>query len=341
MHNTDIDACLHILDQFPNLIWCSGTDGKHSFFNKSWLKFTGRSIEQELGDGWIQGIHPDDIEACITTYTNAFKEQKTFEMEYRLRHCSGEYRWIRDCGSPIYGQDGSFEGFIGSCYDMHEEKSLNDRLNALSQEYETIFNTTQDPMALMDVDDMENFTFRRASKAHERYTGLACESIKGLSPREVFGEKAGSLLEAGYRRCLKEKSVVSIEEKVNIGSDEIIWHTVLSPIVKSGKVVNIVVARRDITELKLAEAALREKEEQYRSFIENNHSVMLLIEPKTGRIVSANPAACKFYGYTVDEITNMKISQINILPEEQLKKELELSRSEKGRQSFFSHRLAS
>lgn len=331
---------LKMFDQFPNLIWRSGIDAKCNFFNKCWLEFTGRSIDQEMGDGWTQGVHPDDLEACFNKYMQAFKEQKSFEMEYRLLHQSGEYRWILDCGNPIYEANGSFAGYIGSCYDIHDAKELKDNISTLNEEYQTIFNTTQDPMFLIDIDTDGNFSYRRVSKAHEKFTGLTTDMIKGHSPKEVFGDKTGGRLEAGYMLCLKEKSVVSIEEILTFDSDESTWHTVLSPIVKDGKVINIVGARRDITDLKRIEKELSEREGQYRSLFENNHAVMMLIEPETGQIVAVNHAACKFYGYTNQELTKKKITDINMLTSEQVHKEMESARNEKKKQFFFRHRLA-
>lgn len=331
---------LKILDQFPNLIWRSGTDAKCNFFNKCWLEFTGRSMDQEMGDGWVQGVHPDDLHRCFNTYMEAFKDQKPFEMEYRLMHHSGEYRWILDCGSPNYEEDGTFAGYIGSCYDIHDEKRLKGDLSNLNQEYETIFNTTQDPMILIDVDPQGNFSYCRASKAHEKYTGIKCDMIKGHSPQEVFGEKTGSELEVGYRRCLDQKSTITFEETLAFDAVERIWHTVLSPIIHDGQVIQIVGVRRDITDSKRMEKELREREELYRSFFENNHAVMMLIEPVTGQIISVNPAACNFYGYTAETLLKMRISEINMYTREQVEKEMEAAVNEKRRQFFFRHKLA-
>ena len=81
-------------DTAPVLIWVSGRDNRLTFFNRGWFNFTGRSVTQELGDGWIAGVHPDDRERCISTYFNAFEAREDFQLEYRLRRYDGEYRWI-------------------------------------------------------------------------------------------------------------------------------------------------------------------------------------------------------------------------------------------------------
>ncbi|MBP7072021.1 MAG: PAS domain S-box protein [Clostridia bacterium] len=300
MANKNTEKYLKMLDQFPNPIWRSGIDGKCNFFNRSWLKFTGRSIDREMGDGWAKGVHPDDLDMCFNKYMQSFSRQEPFEMEYRLMHNSGEYRWILDCGSPVYEEDGTFAGYMGSCYDIHEAKMLRDKLNILNKEYETIFNTTQDPMMLIDVDIAGNFSYRSLSKAHEKVTGLTADMIIGRSPREAFGEKTGALLEADYRLCLKEKSVVSYEETLNFDSTERAWHTVLSPIIEDERVIQIVGARRDITEIKNAERALHKEKELFKVTV---HSIGdgLLTTDKEGKITLMNKIAEEITGWTMKE----------------------------------------
>jgi PAS domain S-box-containing protein len=121
-----------VADNAPSLIWMAGTDKLRIFFNKGWLDFTGRSMEQELGDGWVSGVHPDDLERCLATYSTAFDARADFEMEYRLRRFDGEYSWIVDYGVPRFESDGTFCGYIGSCVDITERKSSEASLHQLS-----------------------------------------------------------------------------------------------------------------------------------------------------------------------------------------------------------------
>ena len=107
-------------DAAPVLIWMSGVDRLCTFFNKPWLDFTGRSIEQELGNGWAEGVHQDDFKRCLEVYTSAFDARQPFVMQYRLRRNDGEYRWISDQGVPRYDPQGRFAGYIGSCVDVTE-----------------------------------------------------------------------------------------------------------------------------------------------------------------------------------------------------------------------------
>lgn len=109
-------------DTAPVMIWMSAMDKGCNYFNKPWLAFTGRLLEQELGDGWVEGVHPQDLERCLNTYGSAFDARTPFEMEYRLRRHDGDYRWIIDCGVPRTAADGTFIGYIGSCLDITDRK---------------------------------------------------------------------------------------------------------------------------------------------------------------------------------------------------------------------------
>jgi len=112
----------------PVMIWMAATDSLCTYVNQTWLKFTGRPLEAELGDAWKKGIHHEDVEACLKTYSQAFDQRQSFAMEYRVRRNDGEYRWIHDTGVPRFNADGSFAGFIGSCMDITERKLAEEAL---------------------------------------------------------------------------------------------------------------------------------------------------------------------------------------------------------------------
>jgi PAS domain S-box-containing protein len=122
-------------DTAPVLLWMSGPDALCSFFNQRWLQFTGRTLEMELGNGWAEGVHPEDFQGCLTHYMNSFVKRQEFQMEYRLRRWDGAYRWILDTGVPRYTPGGEFSGYIGSCIDVTEfKRSESERLRLLGQE---------------------------------------------------------------------------------------------------------------------------------------------------------------------------------------------------------------
>ncbi|MDZ8104122.1 MAG: ATP-binding protein [Nostoc sp. DedQUE12a] len=123
-------------DSTPTLIWMAGVDKLCNYFNKTWLDFSGRSIEEEMGNGWTQGVYSEDLQYCLDTYVNAFDARQGFQMEYRLRRFDGQYRWIFDVGVPRFTPEGDFLGYIGSCIDITERKaaeSERDRLLQLEQ----------------------------------------------------------------------------------------------------------------------------------------------------------------------------------------------------------------
>jgi len=129
---TEAEFCLTLLDEFPALIWRANLQGECDWFNTTWLDFTGRTLEQEIGNGWAEGVHPEDLGYCTDIWQKNFATQTPFVMDYRLRQHDGEYRWIRDYGRPFNDMSGEFGGYIGVCYDITETVELTAQLEYLA-----------------------------------------------------------------------------------------------------------------------------------------------------------------------------------------------------------------
>lgn len=117
-----------LIEQAPILIWRANKDGLCDYFNERWFRFRGRTIDQEYGNGWAEGVHPDDFDRCLKFYLDNFNARTVFEMEYRLQRHDGAYRWIFDRGVPYYDENLEFAGYIGSCVDVTERVDAQDAL---------------------------------------------------------------------------------------------------------------------------------------------------------------------------------------------------------------------
>lgn len=123
-----------VADSLPGLIWLAGTDKLCTWFNKAWLDFVGRTMEQEIGNGWAENVHGDDFDRCLETYVTNFDARRAFRMEYRLRYRDGSYRWVLDEGTPVFDEHGEFTGYVGSCLDIHDQKQTEEQLGQVADE---------------------------------------------------------------------------------------------------------------------------------------------------------------------------------------------------------------
>ena len=122
-----------VANQAPVMIWMAGTDRLCTYVNQPWLEFTGRALEAELGNGWVEGIHKEDQKRSFETYSQAFDKRESFAMEYRIHRHDGEYRWLHDTGVPRFNPDGSFAGYIGSCLDITDLKLAEEALASVGR----------------------------------------------------------------------------------------------------------------------------------------------------------------------------------------------------------------
>ncbi|CAG0946974.1 two-component system, NarL family, sensor histidine kinase EvgS [Anaerolineae bacterium] len=251
------DFYLRLLDKFPNPIWRAGVDGKCNYFNQAWLNFTGRTVEQEMGDGWAEGVHPEDLARCLSTYLEAFNQRQPFEMEYRIRHCDGSYHCILDRGTPFTDLNGKFDGYIGSCYDITERKRAEEQLRQSEKILRTLLNANPESLFLMDLRGTiiaANETM--ASRLGKQVDDLVSSNVYDHLPPQIVAERQ-ELVDQVIRTG---KPVRFEDSRLQRHIDNYI-HPIRDA---EGKIAQLAILGIDVTERKRAEQLLRENEERYR-----------------------------------------------------------------------------
>lgn len=208
------DEYLALLDGFPNPIWRAGLDAKCDYFNQAWLDFTGHSLTEELGNGWTRGIHPDDIDICVTTYLEAFRVRRDFSQEYRLRHRDGSYHWVADHGKPLFDLHGQFAGYIGTVYDIQQIKSAEARMEFLAH-HDPL---THLPNRMLLRDRIERALARARRDGHEAavlFIDLDRFKTVNDSLGHALGDRLLQLFAERLRSCVRETDTVG-----RVGGDE-------------------------------------------------------------------------------------------------------------------------
>jgi PAS domain S-box-containing protein len=261
-----------VADTAPVLIWMAGTDQLCTYFNKPWLDFTGRSLDLELGNGWAEGVHPEDLQKCMDTYTQAFDRREEFRIEYRLRRHDGEYRWVLDLGVPRLNQDRSFVGYIGCAVDVTERKHAEEVLRESEERFRLAaqagkmfayeWDAATDAIArspeasqILGIDDTAQITAQQTlANVHPDDRDRLTAVLAALST-----EKAD--LQVSYRMVRPDGKTIWLERTSRAHFDE------------HGKMVRIVGMVTDITERKLAEQALVLANDRLRLAMESGKSV--------------------------------------------------------------------
>jgi PAS domain S-box-containing protein len=267
-----------LADTGQALIWTSGLDGGCDYFNRPWLNFTGRTLEQELGNGWAEGVHPGDFQRCLDIYAAAFERRESFSMEYRLRHRSGEYRWILDQGTPRYDSVGNFLGYIGHCLDIHEGRQARealqeagerlrltlDAVNAGTWEWDLVNDAniwSPEACRLYDLDPAEH------ESSYENWLHSVHPEDRERAAGEVMAAAAAG-------------ESIAVEYRVNTRDGSPRWLLSRGRPQKDargrvGRYLGIVL---DITERKRSELALAERGEQLRLFVEHAPAAIAMFD---------------------------------------------------------------
>src|SRR6266446_1897342 len=288
----------------PVMIWMSGPDKLCTFFNKGWLDFTGRTMEQELGKGWTEGVHADDLDHCLDVYGNSFDARQPFTMEYRLRRSDGEYRWVLDTGTPRFAADGAFLGYIGSCIDITELISKEQALRESRERVDLAANAARLVVWTWDIpaDQVWLSDKDRALFGFSQGEKLNAERVRSLvhpEDRQLVGQlvenslTTGEEIEGEYRVVLGDGKVRWVTRRGRVEFDA---HG--KPVLERGILM-------DITERKQAE-------EKFRLVVEASPNGIILVD-KEGRIVLVNSQTEKLFGYSLSELIGHPIE--TLIPE--------------------------
>ena len=248
-------------DTAPVLMWRGGADRRCDFFNRPWLEFTGRALERELGSGWLEGVHPEDVESCLQSYRSSFNLRQAFQMEYRLRRADGVFRWLLDTGVPVYRSDGSFVGYVGSGFDITDRKASEDALRESQQRYAMA--STAGAVGVWDW----NF------ETNQLFVDARLKSLLGFEDTEIstLPEDWGSRVHpedlpsaaSGVQACIEGATdVYEIEHRMVHKNGSSRWFLSRGSAVRAadGTLVRLIGTKVDITERKRAEERLRENE---------------------------------------------------------------------------------
>ena len=288
-------------DTAPVLLWMAGPDQRCSFFNKSWLEFTGRSIEEELGEGWTRGIHPDDRTKAVEAYNTAFTARREFKIEYRFKRHDGEYRWLVNTGLPRWLADGSFAGYLGSCLDFTEHRQVEDSLRASE---EALRHSEERYRTL--IEQMPDGLYRSTPDGKYVDVNSALVKILGYDSRE-------NLLQVDIKSQIyfdnreREEAMAAAKQPSNDGvvilrhrrkDGQEVWLEDHGRFITdaNGTVIYQEGILRDVTARKLAEDALRQSEERYRTLIERLSDGVYRSTPD-GKFIEVNPAMVRMLGY--------------------------------------------
>jgi PAS domain S-box-containing protein len=246
----------------PVMIWMSGPDKLCTFFNKGWLDFTGRTLGQDLGNGWTEGVHPEDFDRCMEVYTHSLDALQEFTMEYRLRRYDGEYSWVLDHGVPRFESDGTFVGYIGTAIDISESKRVEETLEKERRFLRQVIDI--DPNFIFAKDREGRFTLVNRAVADAYGTtveGLIGKTDADFNPKqeeiEFFHRMDLEVIDTLKERFIPEERLTDAQGKVR-------WlQTVKRPIIdEDGSANQVLGASTDITQRKNAESELQRNRQE-------------------------------------------------------------------------------
>ena len=312
------------------LIWTSGTDKLCNYFNEPWLAFTGRTLQQELGNGWAEGVHPEDLARCLDIYLKAFDHHESFSMDYRLRHASGDYRWILEKGTPRHDSKGTFLGYIGHCLDITrsvaDAEQLQLQMTELQLRGEGLRRSWIELEAeraryynLYDLAPVGYCTLNEQGLILE--SNLSVAVLLGMRRKDLINRPLSEfILEEDrviyfqhHEQALKTSLAAAWEQRMVDRHGTEFWaQCTATAALGADDSPGLRFVLSDITQRKLAELALQEREEQYR-VLTNAAPDAIVTCDRTGRIVNWNRSAEVIFGYSEAEILGEPL--LRLIPE--------------------------
>ncbi|MEI8273532.1 MAG: PAS domain S-box protein [Paludibacter sp.] len=263
------EAQYHALaDNGMALIWTSDTNKLCTYFNKPWLKFTGRKLEQELGNGWAEGVHPADFDRCLETYLTAFDKREAFSMEYRLKHVSGEYRWLIDMGTPNYNSLGEFTGYIGQCFDIQDIKNSENEVLRVNKHFQAIIEKSPDGFVLLNSNGM----FQYASPSALKMFGYELDELISMHPNELTHPDDLAMVLGHLTKMFEDSTYVPIiEYRFKRKNGDWLWiESTFSNLLADQNMEVILINFRNINDRKIAEEKILKNKELLNILLKNN-----------------------------------------------------------------------
>lgn len=253
-----------ILDQIPTPIWRAGSDFLCDYVNRAWLNFTGGTLDQELGRGWLESVHPDDRDRALAVVFDGFHKRVPFTVEFRVRRYDGMYRWVVSTGDVSVDPDGSFSGYIGSCFDIHERKQAEEELRQAKEHIDAVVSNA--PITIFVVDREGVFTLSEG--AGLKAVGLKPGENVGVSALDLYAslpviEQTGNVTTGGdmIRRVLAGETITGITEL----RGRYFENRFVPFRGADGDVIGLVGVATDVTARRQAEAALAEDRSRLQS----------------------------------------------------------------------------
>ncbi|WP_462255134.1 PAS domain S-box protein [Ferruginibacter sp.] len=326
----------NVANSAPVFIWMAGTDKLRYFFNTAWLEFTGRTLEQEKGNGWAAGIHPDDFKTYLNKYLTAFEKKVQFYSEYRLKRHDGDYRWVSAKGVPRFTSEGIFDGFTGACMDIHERVIYQKKLKEDEERLSIIINASELGTWELNVKTreviysdryLEIFGYKNRVELNHH------ELIKHLHPddfgiRERAFKKALStgILHYEARLIWNDKSIHWMEGKGKVFYDE------------NNQPDKLIGTMRDITEEKNYQQQLLGREQKFRLLADSMPEFVWTGDTE-GNLNYFNQSVYDYTGLTAEEIDKDGWLQIVHPDDREENTRLWLNAISTGKDFLFEHRF--